>query len=95
MTDTVRPSESFVVEKATQVTWVQSLYEIYSWFIRVQGQPNLSRRCIWHTGQPPQQRRVVAVGEMLAVRRAVLRQRRRGGGGGILNLRRGARAWCI
>jgi len=89
VTDTVRPSESFVVEKATQVTWVQSLYEIYSWFIRVQGQPNLSRRCIWHTGQPPQQRRVVAVGEMLAVRRAVLRQRRRGRGRGHLKFTAG------
>jgi hypothetical protein len=39
VTEQVRPSESFVIEKATQLTLVQSLYEIFSWFIRIQGQP--------------------------------------------------------
>jgi hypothetical protein len=36
---TVRASESFVIEKTTQLTWVQTLYELFSWFIRVQGTP--------------------------------------------------------
>jgi hypothetical protein len=39
VTEHVRPSESFVIEKSTQLTLVQSLYEIFSWFIRIEGQP--------------------------------------------------------
>ena len=39
VTESVRPTESFVIENHNQQTFIQCLYEIFSWFIRLQGEP--------------------------------------------------------